>query len=514
MNYILGVDIGGTHTDAILLNAQEKIVASFKAPTTDPLDKGFEEALKHVLKEATVATDEISGIFIGTTHATNALLQQKHLHRVGVLRLAGHQPHLLPPAFLFEKSLREKVVAKTVTINGGYRPDGKPITALQPQEIFAAIDAFFDCGVESIAICGTFSPFYSDQEKEVAAWIQSLTKTLPLTLSHEIGGIGFIERENAAILNASLKKVMANGFLELAKSALKLGIKAPLFITQNNGSLMTLSQAIDYPVLTLSAGPTNSFLGGAKLAGFQDAIVIDIGGTTTDVGLVQNGFAKRRLHHSSVGGIPLNFPAPDVLSLALGGGSRLFFGKNGVEIGPESAARRLKELSQAFGGPFLTLTDAALFLNIFKMEGADLKKIAVTESQANAALQKTAQQLEKAVAKMEGIQKDLPVVLVGGGAKLIPDSLLAGRYQTPLHSGVANAYGAALAEISSTVDTVISLNEREMALDGLKEKVFQKATSKGASSLRLVDQKIIPYYYMPGNMARVILTAAGKKARI
>lgn len=104
--------------------------------------------------------------------------------------------------------------------------------------------------------------------------------------------MGFIERENSTILNAALKKVMTEVFSGLTATASEFGLACPFWITQNNGSILTSTQAIKYPVLTIAADPTNSFIGGRKLTQLKDAIVIDIGGTSTDIGIIRKGFPR------------------------------------------------------------------------------------------------------------------------------------------------------------------------------------------------------------------------------
>lgn len=205
--------------------------------------------------------------------------------------------------------------------------------------------------IESLAITGVFSPLNSEQEVRLSTLVPN---TITTSLSHLIGGIGFIERENATILNASLKKVMKRGLSQLGAAVRRAHLKAPIYITQNNGTLISLQEAIEYPILTLSAGQTNSFMGAICLTGLKECIVVDIGGTSTDIGLIKDGVATRSLENSGIGGIPLNFSMPNVLSIALGGGSYVQLQDRQISIGPESSAKNLLKESFAFGGSSLT----------------------------------------------------------------------------------------------------------------------------------------------------------------
>lgn len=427
---IIGIDIGGTNTDAVLVNKENIILSSVKYPTTEDISVGFSEALKQLQPY------DAESIFLGTTHATNAILKRKGLYRVGLIRIAGQRP-LLPPAYGWPRDLREAVLGGVETIDGGFECHGGPLTPLSNAK--DAIERLLEKGVESIAIVGVFSPINGEQEKQIA---ELVGQRIPISLSSEIGGIGFIERENSTLLNAALKKVMQTGFTSLQKAAGSI----PLKITQNDGSLIDMARAIEYPVLTISAGPTNSFMGGVRLAGLDHAIVVDIGGTSTDVGLVRKGFPIRSVNQSHIGGVMLNFPMPDVCSIAMGGRDLV-----------------LKQLDQLI-----------------------------------APLQK---------------KGEVPVLFVGGGSALLPASYFKKGYQKPPYFTVANAYGAALAEISGTVDTVVSLRNREEVLHGLYEMAQQRAVDLGANpaTLRLIDQQIIPYSYVPNQMARVVIRYSGKR---
>jgi N-methylhydantoinase A/oxoprolinase/acetone carboxylase beta subunit len=369
-------------------------------------------------------------------------------------------------------------------------------------------------GVESFALVGVFSPLNGSQEKETASLVKEIAgESFPISLSSEIGGIGFIERENSTILNAALKKVMRQGFVSLQVACQQLGLSCPLMVTQNDGSLIELERAIEYPVLTISAGPTNSFIGATRLSGLEDAIVVDIGGASTDVGLVRRGFPLRSLNKSTIGGVSLNFPMPDVLSIGLGGGSHIDFCSEQPKIGPKSVGKALALQSLSFGGDQLTLTDVALFMQYVDIPESNPERLSINKAQGLAVFSQVKTQIEELVLRMQGEYKNLPILFVGGGAALLPSSFSQGQYCIPTHFNVANAYGAALSEISGTVDTVVSLQNREEVLKELYTAAKQKAIDQGANpmTLRLVDQQIIPYSYIPNQMARVVVRYCGKR---
>ena len=240
---IIGVDIGGTNTDAVLVDQNENILAAVKTTTTDDISQGFQTALRKLLKKA-IAPDEIEGIFVGTTHGGHAILQNKDLYRVGIIRIAGHFPDTLPSCFSWPKELKETLLAGTETINGGFECHGGILTPLCQKEARQAIERLVQKGAMSLAIIGVFSPLNGEQEQEVANLAHFIAgDDFPVSLSHDIGGVGFIERENSTILNAALQQVMRRGFQSLDAAAKSLGITSRLMITQNDGSLISIEHA-------------------------------------------------------------------------------------------------------------------------------------------------------------------------------------------------------------------------------------------------------------------------------
>ena len=181
-----------------------------------------------------------------------------------------------------------------------------------------------------------------------------------VTLSSTIGRLGLLERENAAILNASLVDLSRRVVDSFRTALAALGIEAPLFISQNDGTLMSDAFVARYPVLTFASGPTNSMRGAGFLSGLDDALVVDIGGTTTDIGVLARGFPRESFIESDIGGVRTNFRMPDLLVRPLGGGSRVSENGGEVQVGPESVGYRLTTEALVFGGKTVTATDIAV----------------------------------------------------------------------------------------------------------------------------------------------------------
>lgn len=496
MNYVLGIDIGGTNTDCVLVDEEGKIVRKIKISTSTRLQDAVVAAIKATCEGAC-----LQRIAIGTTFATNAVLEAKELASIGVIRIAGQRP-AIPSGYSWPKRLRESVIKRTITIDGGAKCDGTSVTPFSLEEAKRAVATLMQDGVEAIAIVGAYSPLNPEEEQLVAA----LTKEIHVSCSSDIGGIGFLERESATILNAALKKALEKGFREMEDAIRALGIDSPIVMVKNDGSIMSIQDAIQNPILTIAAGQTNSFFGASAISGISDAIVIDIGGTSTDIGIVRGGHAKRSCHEASIGDVVLQFPMPDAISLAIGGGT--IVSDKGV-LGPQSVGKNLKKEAYAFGGSTLTLTDVALKAQKLVIPEAKIDRIPINKEVALELLSNVERDIAKAVALMKGSDQSLPVIICGGGALI--------GYQEgmilPENAGFANAYGAAMAGISHTIDRTLSLLNREEVLGKLKAECITKAIEKGAAprSTEVSHIEISPYAYSKDALARVIVTASGKR---
>ncbi len=498
---IIGIDIGGTNTDLVLVDEDKKIIRAVKEPTTASIEEGVTAGILKLLPDDGC---NITSVRIGTTHATNAIVQEKGLLRVGVLRIAGQNPDIAPGA-TWPVELRKKVIVGCETIAGGYECTGVPITPFCPQHALSAIAKLKDMGAQALSIIGVFAPMKADQERMVQEICQDLFYDLPLSISSDIGGLSFLERENATILNSALKQVIRTGFQKLETALKRLGISAPLSMIHNDGSIMDMREALEFPIFTVACGQTNSFRGAATLASMQKGAVIDIGGTSSDIGLVIDGFAKRSTKAVCLGGVKLQLPMPDTLSLALGGGSIVKEGK----VGPESVARLLRTKASCFGGDTVTLTDVALRLGIMEIEEARTHGIPLTAEDAQGIMQQVDAALQRAFSRIAAKHPDIPIIAVGGGAPLLFGTKI--DCHIPAHFDVANAYGAALAEVSARADAVVSLSDKEKIFAEMKTAAIQQAIERGAKkeSVRIVHMEVIPYGYSQDALARVIVTASG-----
>ena len=265
-----------------------------------------------------------------------------------------------------------------------------------------------------------FSPVTAEMEQRAGEILAEEVPGVRLSLSHEIGRIGLLERENATVMNACLVDLAFAVVSSFRRALRELQIEAPFFISQNDGTLMAPHHVERYPVLTFASGPTNSMRGAALLAGLKEAMVVDIGGTTSDVGMLMRGFPREAAVSVDIGGVRTNFRMPDVLAIGLGGGSLVR--DDGARIGPNSVGYELTSKALAFGGDILTTTDIVVAAGLADI-GEPSRVKHLSKSLIKTALDTIHAMADAAVDRMKTSAEPMPVILVGGGAILVSRGL-------------------------------------------------------------------------------------------
>lgn len=515
--YKLGIDVGGTNTDAVIVNERREVVAEVKQPTTDDVYDGILHAIRTVLQNSGVDRREITQAMLGTTQCTNAIVERRHLAKVGLIRIGAPATTGIPPMVDWPEDI-QAVVEDSIVIRGGFEFDGKELAPLDVEAARAFLERLRG-KVHSIAISCVFSTIRNDHELEIARLCREVMgEDVHTSISSEIGSMGLIERENATILNAALYQV-AERFTEgFARSLADEGItNAEIYLSQNDGTLMTMEHARRYPILTIACGPTNSIRGASYLSRLQDAIVIDVGGTTTDLGVIQHGFPRESGVAVTIGGVRTNFRMPDVVSIGLGGGSIVRQRPNGtVTVGPDSVGYEITKKALVFGGDILTATDVAVRLGMYQL--GDVSKVAdIPMDLAQKAMAVIRGMVEDSIDSMKVSSADMDVILVGGGSIILPEDL-AGAAQVikPEHFGCANAIGSAISKVSGTFEQLINYDEipREKALEQAKAEAVNLAVNAGAirETVEIIEVEDVPLAYYAGNTNRVKIKAAGDLA--
>ncbi|KRC63198.1 hydantoinase subunit beta [Agromyces sp. Root81] len=494
----IGIDVGGTNTDAVVLNGRH-VVAATKATTTPDVTGGILRALTDVLPGIDVA--EISSVFIGTTHFINAIAQARDLEPVAAVRLAT-PPQSLLPMIDWPERLLGVVGDHFYVVAGGAQFDGSLLNELDEDGLRGVAATIAAAGVRQVALSSVFSSVNPEPEIRAAEILREELPGARITRSALVGRVGLLERENATILNASLLGLAERVIDGLERVVESLGIRAPILLSQNDGTVMTLDRAREFPIFTIASGPTNSMRGAALLSGYDHGVVVDVGGTTSDIGMLQHGFPRESTVAMSLAGIRSNFRIPDVLSLALGGGTVI--GDGGGRVGPESVGYRIAAEALVFGGGTMTFTDIAVAGGAAPI--GDANGVAgLPNDLVTRALGVAGERLVAAIERAKLTSGDVPVIAVGGGAALLAAVPGLDGIIIPDHAGVANAVGAAFAEAGGEIDRVYKLSGRTRAevLESAMAEARGLAIGAGAdpSDVRIIDAEDIPLTHLPGGLA-------------
>lgn len=337
-----------------------------KSSTTKNPSNGINSGIREMFEQLSINPKDVASVTIGTTHFINAVVErdQSRLAKVGVIRLCGPFSRDIPIGIDWPPSLRDIICGHRGLADGGLEIDGSLIAGLDEAEVKRQCEMIKSKGIRSNAIVGIFSPIdvVYKQEETAAEIVHGLYPEADIVCSKDVANIGFLERENAAILNASILHFVRRTIYSFQDTISRLNLSCPVFVTQIDGTILPASAAVRLPIRTSSSGPTNSIRGAAFLAQDQekeDMMVVDIGSTTTNVGLLlKNGFPRQDAAYNEIAGVRTNFSYLDVRSIGLGG--RSIVGRNTkgeLTVGPESVGYQIAQKTLVFGGDAPTATD-------------------------------------------------------------------------------------------------------------------------------------------------------------
>lgn len=326
MTYGLGIDTGGTFTDAVLLDKDKRVVASAKSLTTHhDLAQGIAGALAQLPQERLQA---VNLVCLSTTLTTNSVVEGKGAP-VCVL-LAGYDERQVKASGLIDLLGHDAIVS----LAGGHDAAGQPVCALDEDAAKAAIRAQAP-RVSAFAISGTFAVRNRAHEMQLRAWVQELCDK-PVTCGHELASsLGAPRRALTTALNARMIPFIQRMIESVRATLGERGIHAPLMVVKGDGSLVNVDSALQRPVATVLSGPAASVLGACALAGTDNAIMADMGGTTTDIAVVRGGMPALSEDGALIGQWRPMVEAVKIYAIGLGGDSEVRFqGGAGMTIGP------------------------------------------------------------------------------------------------------------------------------------------------------------------------------------
>jgi N-methylhydantoinase A/oxoprolinase/acetone carboxylase beta subunit len=504
----IGIDVGGTNTDAVIVE-DTRVVAAVKVPTSADVSSGIVRALGDLVATRPIDAGAIDAVMIGTTHFTNAVVERRDLAPVAAIRIGLPASASLPPFCDWPEDVAGLARGAVYMLEGGHEYDGRPIVRFDTQGMRRVARDIRARGLRSVGIASVFSPLTDECERVASEILCATCPDIDVTLSHDLGRIGLLERENATLLNASLIDLARRTTRAFTAALAASGVSAPLFLTQNDGTIMRAAFAEAFPVFSFASGPTNSMRGAAFLSGLSDAMVVDVGGTTTDIGRLVHRFPAEANAVVRIGGVRTLFRMPDLLSVGLGGGSIVDASSHAV--GPRSVGRRITEDGMVFGGDRLTATDLAVAAG--RVDLGDRRRVSsLDSSMVDGCLARIRELLETSVDRMKTDAAPVPLVAVGGAAFLVPNPLPGiSEIVTVPHRAVANAIGAAIAQVSGEVDQIFSGCGREAAIERATELARQRAIQAGADarSLAITDVDDLPIAYLPGDARRVRVRVVG-----
>ena len=384
--YRVGVDVGGTFTDIVVMGDQCQLMVKKVLSTPHDYSSAIISGLSDILSEAGIAPQEIREVCHGSTAATNAVLERKGAV-VGLITTKGFRDVLelrrlrtptlynqfyRPPAPLVPRFLRAEVQERIDA-------RGNVVTPLDEEQVRQIVKSLLEKNVNSIAICLLNSYVNPVHERRIGELVTQEAPDIFVSLSCEVApGVGEFERTSTVVANGYVKPVMSGYISSLKQQLVEKGAVGPLFIMQSNGGMMTSRMSIERPIVTLESGPAAGVAGGeflSKQLGLDDVITFDMGGTTTKAALIEGGNAhqspeydigapvSQRSRLFRAGGYALMVRAVDLAEVGAGGGSIVSTDEGGsLKVGPQSAGADPGPVCYNRGGVEPTITDANLLL--------------------------------------------------------------------------------------------------------------------------------------------------------
>lgn len=370
-HYWIGIDIGGTFTDIVLINKESGEITVYKHPSsTQSPDEGAVEGIRKILLEENISEYQIEKVVHGTTVATNSIIENKGA-KTAMLITRGfrdileirrqNRPHL----YNFRMSKPEPLIPRELIfeVNERMQSNGEILTEISTKELESARRWIMEKEIESIAVCFLHSYRNGLHERLVKEYLEKNLPKLSISLSHEVlSEFKEYERASTTAANASVTPVVKRYLDRMNKNLAKLGIEKDVLVMQSNGGVISSEQAGNHAVQTLISGPAAGVLAGMSLSGTRNFITADMGGTSFDVSLVTNG-KPRFTMDGEVAGYDLRLPRVDVNTIGAGGGSIAWTDKGGaLRVGPKSSGSFPGPAGYSRGGKQPTVTDAHIVL--------------------------------------------------------------------------------------------------------------------------------------------------------
>jgi N-methylhydantoinase A len=374
-SYHIAVDIGGTFTDVVIQNTEDGTLWTAKTPSTpSDLASGFMSGVLNAIQQANADPSSVQRIFHGTTIATNAVIERTP-SQIGLLTTKGFKyvleigRHDIPRRqniYAWVKPERPVPPNRIFEVSERLDRTGNALVPLSEDDCREAARQLRDSGVEAVAVCFLYSYANPAHEERAAEILREELPGVPIALSSEVlPQFREFERTVATVLNAYVMPRVGRYLSGLESAAKRHGLDAPLFIMKSNGGVTSADMAARQAIHTVLSGPVAGVMGATQIADAAKSpsfISVDVGGTSADICLVRDGEPEMTVERS-VGGLPLQLPMLDIVTIGAGGGSIARpLAAGGLSVGPESAGADPGPVCYNQGGTMPTVTDARLVL--------------------------------------------------------------------------------------------------------------------------------------------------------
>lgn len=374
MSYMIGVDVGGTFTDFSLFDTETGNLWHFKRNSTpDDPSKAIMGGIQDILAERHINPDDVSYLAHGTTVATNALIEKKGA-KMGLITTEGFKDLLeigwqrRPSLYDLRKPKAESLIPAGMRCEARERilHDGSIAVPLDEAQVRETVRYLKRMGAQTIAVCTLFSFINPVHEDRIKAIIREEYPEAYVSASHDlVSEFREYSRMSTTMLNAYLGPVMKKYVNNFERSVCETGIMVPPYVTQSNGSIISISETVDCPIKTAVSGPSAGVIGAiyiGRQCHLDKIITFDMGGTSIDVSLIENGEAHLS-NDRTVEGYPARIPMIDIVTVGAGGGSIARIDEGGaLKVGPRSAGATPGPACYMRGGKLPCVTDANIVL--------------------------------------------------------------------------------------------------------------------------------------------------------
>jgi N-methylhydantoinase A/oxoprolinase/acetone carboxylase beta subunit len=522
----VGVDVGGTFTDLMLVDDERRTITVHKVPST-PADPSVAtmDGLNGLCSMSGHGLDEVNQLLHGTTVATNIVLERNG-SRTGMITTRGFRDviyvgrHRRPKTFsiyqdlpwrepsLVERRLRLPVTERMV-------PPGEVHTELDEEQVYEAVARLREEGVDSVAVCFLFSFLNPAHERRVKEILAAEMPDAHVSISHEVTPQHReYERFSTTALNAYIGPKTSRYLERMNESLHELAPDVDFHLMASNGGTLTVDGAVQRPTQLLMSGPVAGIIGGIAVgreAGFDSVITLDVGGTSADIGVAPGGELRmKHLYDTNVGGYDVMVPMADLDTIGAGGGSIARIDAGGLlRVGPQSAGADPGPVCYGHGGTEPTATDAQVVLGRLRPQAKLAGDLELQVDAARDALARLGERLEldpeetalgvtqiitqnmvNAIS-INSVQKgfdprDFSLVAFGGGGPLygvdIARELSIPRVIVPLHPGITSAMGLLASDLKYETQRTVMVNASEAVPDEL-ERAFAEMEATGRERL-------------------------------